>query len=120
MYGLLDYDIEYILKAMNQFKEIDTAILFGSRAMGNYKKGSDIDIAVCGEKITDSVILRLNDLLNEVYPLPYFFDVLHYEEISNPNLIQHIDSEGKILYIRAGLGSMPRRADHIGVDNLTE
>lgn len=51
MYGLLDCDIEYILKAMNQFKEIESAILFGSRAMGNYKKGSDIDIAVCGEKI---------------------------------------------------------------------
>ncbi|WP_328169289.1 nucleotidyltransferase domain-containing protein, partial [Caldifermentibacillus hisashii] len=42
MYGLLEKDMDYILKALKQFDEIDRAILYGSRAMGNYKKGSDV------------------------------------------------------------------------------
>ncbi|WP_368993738.1 nucleotidyltransferase domain-containing protein [Caldifermentibacillus hisashii] len=73
MYGLLEKDMDYILKALKQFDEIDRAILYGSRAMGNYKKGSDVDIAIQGEKITEKTIFELDDLLNEVYPLPYFF-----------------------------------------------
>ena len=45
MFGLLDRDIKYIIKALEQHDEIEKAIIFGSRAMGNYKKGSDVDIA---------------------------------------------------------------------------
>ena len=72
MYGLLEKDMDYILKALKQFDEIDRAILYGSRAMGNYKKGSDVDIAIQGEKVTEKTIFELDDLLNEVYPLPFF------------------------------------------------
>lgn len=98
MFGLLDRDIEYINKALKQFDEIEKAIVFGSRAMGNYKKGSDIDIAISGEKVTSNIIYRLDDYLNEVYPLPYFFDIIHYDSIYNENLKKHIDNEGKVLY----------------------
>lgn len=42
MYGLLDRDLKYILKAMAHFTEIDEVVIFGSRAMGNYKKGSEV------------------------------------------------------------------------------
>ena len=100
MFGLLDRDIEYILKAVRQFPEIEKAVIFGSRAMGNYKNGSDIDMAIVGEKVDNSVIYKLDDYLNEVYPLPYFFDIIHYEMLSNENLKNHIDKEGKIIYSR--------------------
>ena len=40
MYGLLDKDIDYIVNAFNKFSQIEKVIIFGSRAMGNYKKGS--------------------------------------------------------------------------------
>ena len=46
MYGLLERDIRYIKKALEQCEEIEKAIIFGSRAMGNYKNGSDVDIVV--------------------------------------------------------------------------
>ena len=49
MFGLLDRDIKYIIKALEQHDEIEKAVIFGSRAMGNYKKGSDVDIAIIGE-----------------------------------------------------------------------
>ena len=42
---------------------------------------------------------RLNDLLNEEYPLPYFFDLLHYEKLNNEKLRNHIDTIGKEIYI---------------------
>ena len=100
MFGLLDRDIKYIIKALEQHDEIEKAIIFGSRAMGNYKKGSDVDIAIIGENVNRSIIYNLEDFLNEVYPLPYFFDIIQYNEITNENLINHIDNEGKLLYTK--------------------
>ena len=98
MYGLIERDLGYILKAIRNFKEIERVILFGSRAMGNFKKGSDVDLAIVGEEITSKVIYELDDLLNEVYPLPYFFDIIQYEEINNQHLLEHINTVGKVLY----------------------
>ncbi|MFD1851650.1 hypothetical protein [Oceanobacillus bengalensis] len=42
MFGLLDSDIRYINNALAKFAEIECGVIFGSRAMGNYKRGSDI------------------------------------------------------------------------------
>ncbi|GAA0706142.1 nucleotidyltransferase domain-containing protein [Paraclostridium ghonii] len=100
MFGLLDRDILYIHKALGQFDEIEKVIIFGSRAMGNYKKGSDIDIAVIGKEVTSKTIFKLDDYLNEVYPLPYFFDIIQYDLITNEKLREHINNEGKIIYIK--------------------
>ena len=98
MFGLLEKDIDYITQAIKQFDEIECAIIFGSRAMGNYKKGSDVDIAFMGEKVSKDTILQLNELLNETYPLPYFFDLVNYNEISNIELKRHIDTLGIVIY----------------------
>lgn len=100
MFGLLERDLYYILKALRNYEEIERAVIFGSRALGNHKKGSDVDLAIFGEEVTSKTIFALNDLLNEEYPLPYFFDILHYEEINNNKLKEHIDSFGKELYRR--------------------
>ncbi len=98
MYGLPERDIKMILEAVQKYEEIQKVLIFGSRAMGNYKKASDIDLALFGENISRKTILRLNDDLNEEYPIPYFFDILNYNEISNQELKSHIDIEGKLLY----------------------
>ena len=100
MFGLLDRDINYIIKALEKYDDIEKAIIFGSRAIGNYKKGSDIDIAIVGKNIKRSTIYKLDDYLNEVYPLPYFFDIIQYDQIRNENLINHINNEGKVIYTR--------------------
>lgn len=100
MFGLLEREIVYINKALEKFEEIEKAIIFGSRAMGNYKKGSDVDIAIIGEKVTNKIIFKLDDYLNEVYPLPYFFDIINYNSLKNEKLIEHIDNEGKVIYVK--------------------
>ena len=51
MYGLLERDLQYIMEAVRKYSEIEEVILFGSRAMGNYKEGSDVDLALVGEKV---------------------------------------------------------------------
>ena len=93
-YGLQQRDIDNIARAIKQFPEIEEAVLFGSRAMGNYKKGSDVDIAIKGKDVSNDTISHLSSLLNEEIPLPYFFDVIRYEKISNEKLIEHINEYG--------------------------
>lgn len=98
MFGLLDRDLSYIRKAALQFPEIEEVQLFGSRAMGNYKIGSDIDIAVLGNLVDDKTVRRLMDLLNEEYPIPYYFDIVNYQTLSNDALKRHIEEYGQALY----------------------
>jgi len=100
MYGLLERDLNYIMDAVKKYPEVEETILFGSRAIGNYKKGSDIDLALIGEKVDRKIVRRLSDDLNEEYPLPYFFDIVNYNEITNEELKKHINSVGKSIYKR--------------------
>ena len=93
-YGLIDRDFFHINAAIQEFPEIEEVILFGSRAKGNYKKGSDVDIAIKGDRITYEITARFADCLNEEKPLPYFFDVVHYEAIAKPMLKADIDRVG--------------------------
>ena len=99
-FGLSENDEKHILQALTQFPEIEQAVIFGSRALGNYKPGSDVDLAIAGAAVTRKTVLRLRALLNEDLPLPYFFDVAHYEKIQNDALKQHIDHEGRLLFRR--------------------
>jgi len=82
--------IEKTLRAEN----VSKAVIFGSRAMGNYRYNSDIDIAVFG---TDINIGKIYTELDEL-PTPYKFDVVDYGKIKNENLREHINSCGKLLY----------------------
>lgn len=93
--GLTQTDIRRITAAIKQFPEIDDAVIFGSRATGTHKKASDVDLAIKGRAVTPETIQRLNFLLNEELPLPYFFDVVHYESLENRLLVEHIDRVGK-------------------------
>ncbi|HJV36086.1 nucleotidyltransferase domain-containing protein [Geomonas sp.] len=97
-YGLLDRDIYYILDAIKALPEISEVVLFGSRAKGRHKAGSDVDLAIKGTSVSYDTAVRLADILNEEKPLPYFFDVIHYESIREPRLLEHIDRVGVVLY----------------------
>ncbi len=50
MFGLSDNNFNCIIKTIELNPKVEKAIIFGSRAMGNYKPGSDIDIAVIWKK----------------------------------------------------------------------
>ncbi len=81
------------------YPAVKEAILFGSRAMGREKIGSDIDIALKGENL-ESLVYEVSGQLNEETPLPYFFDILDFTSITNEDLIEHINRVGKVIYTK--------------------
>ncbi len=98
--GLRQSDIDYIIKVISEFSEIEKAIVFGSRAKGNFKPGSDVDIAIYGDNITFDTLSALHSRLEEQGPLPYFFDVVDYTHLNHKELKKHIDRAGKVIFQR--------------------
>jgi len=95
--GLRDGDIALIVDAAKRFPEIRQLVLFGSRAKGTHKPGSDVDLAIKGNRLTYDTPVHLAGILNEELPLPYFFDVVDYETITERQLVEHIDRVGIVL-----------------------
>jgi len=96
-YGLSPDDILLIKKVFAANPKVYEVILFGSRAMGNYKAGSDIDLAVVSERITFDDLLDLGTQL-EALGLLYKFDLQNLREIKDPDVIDHIQRVGKVFY----------------------
>ncbi len=65
MLGLKDGDLKNIITVLQQEAEVEEAIIFGSRAKGNYKKGSDVDIALKGTGLDYRIIGNISYILNE-------------------------------------------------------
>ncbi|MDY0269697.1 nucleotidyltransferase family protein [Trichloromonas sp.] len=99
-FGISDQSFSTLLKALQECHDVDEAILFGSRALGNFRPGSDIDIAVRGKKLSVRTAADLSTLLNEKLPLPYRFDIVHYDTINNADLKKHIDQVGVVIFRR--------------------
>lgn len=100
-FGLDEETLNTLEDAIKPFPEIEEAIIYGSRAMGNFKPYSDIDIALKGEKLTERAVNALFTFLNHAAPrFPYKVDVLNYHELSNEELKKHIDEYGQALFIR--------------------
>ena len=93
MYGLKKETVEKIKRVFAGYPEVEMAILYGSRAKGNYRPGSDIDLVLIGEKLNlrrlNRISLDLDDLL-----LPYIFDLSIYHHITNPALVDHLERVG--------------------------
>jgi predicted nucleotidyltransferase len=106
--GLLQRDLDEILDVLRRFPQIEKALFFGSRAKGNFKRGSDVDIAIMGENIDYSCISALSTLLNEESMLPYYFDIVHLESVTDKPLLEHIHRVGKTFYVRKENGSLER------------
>jgi len=97
-FGLSNKAEKILKKLFTSFSEVDEVIFFGSRVMGNYKKGSDVDIALKGKKINLDIHAKIKYELDEILPLPYFFDVVNYDDIESLELIEHIDKFGVLFY----------------------
>jgi len=100
MYGLSTETIEEITAAFMQCPKIEKVMLYGSRAKGNYRNGTDIDITLMGEGLTlENSVYPLMDIFDES-SLPYSFDISIFKDIENESLVEHIERVGKVLYER--------------------
>lgn len=98
-YGLKNEVIEHINKVFERYPKVQKVIIYGSRAKGNYKNGSDIDLTLVGEDITIQDVNRIYIDLDELY-LPYMFDISIYKNLENLDLIEHINRVGCDFYVR--------------------
>lgn len=96
-FGLKDDIVEKIGQICSQFLQVKEVIIYGSRAKGSFKPGSDVDLTFKGEnldlKIINKIRLEIDDLL-----LPYTFDLSVFSQIENPELVEHIKRVGKVFY----------------------
>ena len=97
-YGVSDANWQRIIKIFMQQSLVERVVLFGSRVKGNYRDGSDIDLCLYGN-IPLAQIYILQDLLDDLM-LPYKFDLIVYNTINNPELIEHIERVGVALYAK--------------------
>ncbi len=99
-YGLEDYQLKTIIHYLEKKIEVEEAVLFGSRAIGTYKKASDVDIALKGKNVNSFVSAALKSEIEDETTLPYFFDFVSYSQLTNTDLIKHIDTNGISIFKR--------------------
>ena len=93
MIGLTQKELEVLEKVFKKFDKLEEVILFGSRALGTHKKASDIDLAIKGD-VDINTLAKLKYTLEEDTLLPYFFDIVIYDNLENEELKKHIDEFG--------------------------
>ena len=96
-YGLKKKHIAKIKDIFAGHKEIESVILYGSRAKGKHRPGSDIDLTLNGKNINlhllNKISVELDDLL-----LPYTFDLSIFDQVSNSDLLDHIERVGVVFW----------------------
>ncbi|MFA5352969.1 MAG: nucleotidyltransferase domain-containing protein [Thermodesulfovibrionales bacterium] len=106
-YGLPDDSVHKICAVLKRYPQVERAILYGSRAKGNYKKGSDIDLTLRGSAdLTLNLLYRILDDLDELL-LPYTIDLSIFQNIDDPDLIEHIQRVGVLFYDKGTAAPTP-------------
>lgn len=97
-YGLKTRDYDDIVGVFSLYPEVKRVLIYGSRAKGNYKNGSDIDLTIKGDdEITLGTLNKISWQLDDLL-LPYSFDLSLYHQITNKELLDHIQRVGVIFY----------------------
>ena len=96
-FGLTDRDTKTLQDIFNKYPDVENVFIFGSRAKGTYKQGSDIDLAIMNEGVKDTVIGKMKSDFEDS-SLPYTVDLVNYHTIKHPELKNHIDRVGVPFY----------------------
>jgi predicted nucleotidyltransferase len=96
-FGLPPADMKKILSVFAQYTAIEEVVLYGSRAKGNYRPGSDIDLTLKGAELNLRILNRISAELDDLL-LPYYFDMSIITQIENKDLIDHIQRVGVTIY----------------------
>ena len=97
-FGITEKSYNYIVSYLKTNPNIEKVILFGSRAKGNYKRGSDIDLAIKGKESSPELAIDIESFINEEIPVPYTVDVVDYNSLKKKELKEHIDRVGVLFY----------------------
>ena len=98
MFGLSDKTINLINEIFAGYSGIEKVLIYGSRARGDYRNGSDIDLTIIGD-ISFQDKTRISGLIYNL-PIPYTCDLSIFKDIKNENLVEHIERVGLVFYER--------------------
>ena len=98
-HGLPAATVEKIHEVLSHHAEVERAILYGSRAKGNFKPGSDIDLTLEGRGLDERIRGRIDEELDDLL-LPYEFDLSIFSALTHADLIDHIRRMGVVFYER--------------------
>ncbi len=101
-FGLKETTIEKLCGVLVKYPQVDKAVIYGSRAKGNYKNGSDIDLTLHGADLTQNILYKITAELDDLL-LPYTIDLSIFAQLTDPDFIDHIRRVGVVFYERATL-----------------
>lgn len=102
-FGLGAEIVEKMTAVFARHPAIEKVVLYGSRAKGTHKPGSDIDLTLFGESLTRQEWGRITEELDGL-DLPNIIDLSVFAWLSNPQLREHIERVGRVLYSRGPAG----------------
>ena len=95
-FGLRSEVLEKLLSVFHKHPNVERVTIYGSRSIGNYRNGSDIDLTMIGDKLQWSDLQVIEQEIDELL-LPYKVDLSIFNQIDNPDLLNHIEQWGKEL-----------------------
>ncbi len=99
-FGLKEETTNKIKLILSRYHQVEKAIIYGSRAKGNYKNGSDIDLTLLGgEDLTHPMLHQIMKEIDDLF-LPYSFDLSILKDITDKDVLDHIQRVGKVFYER--------------------
>ncbi len=97
LHGLSDETVAQIHAALAHYPEVEKAVLYGSRAKGDFKPGSDVDLTLLGSGVTPKILAHVQRELEDG-SLPYTFDLSIQAHIKQDDLLDHIRRVGVVFY----------------------
>jgi len=98
-FGLKEETIAKICSVFEKNPDVLKVTIYGSRAKGNYRIGSDIDLTLFGTNLDYNLLKTIEDEIDEL-DTPYLFDISIYNNLGSESLKEHIDRVGKTFYTR--------------------
>jgi len=96
-FGLPEVTVQKLKEIFKRHPQIRSVVLYGSRAKGTHKTGSDIDLTLHAPELTLSDLLKIETEIDDLL-LPYQVDLSLYHQIANEELKAHIQRVGKQFY----------------------
>jgi predicted nucleotidyltransferase len=98
-FGLSVRDVATLHTILKKYEAIRRVYIFGSRALGSFKKGSDIDLAIMNEGVPEKMLTQLVSDFSDS-SLPYRVDLVDITRLNHKELTEHIDRVGVLFYKR--------------------
>lgn len=95
--GLSERDIKLIKDIFDKYPSVILVHIFGSRAKGTFKNGSDIDLAIMNAGVSIDELTRIKGDFEES-SLPYLADIIDYTTLDHKEMKEHIERVGVEFY----------------------